>query len=333
MRHYTDISDAYQGTEFSFFLVEGEKDRPLNRHIRGNLKRIGKYLAQRGVHYSAFNIVSRSVFGIRSAKGMILRQCPTLSKEELDSRTKAFKSGRKKLCRSSLIYIGNVTPAKNGSYCADILCEDDFDRDGDYMTTLYRFLDTVVGCDISRENGTLPADKEQKPADKEEDEEERHLTWNNSEYLGYDLLAGNIEPEPCFNVSPIHFDKKFSIVLPMYPLIQIKLDPLPKALYILLLNHPDGIMPNNIQEYEGELRNIYTAVSGRKKQSAVDRMMKSTINPAENLLYKNLAIIRESFLYKLRFDIARHYIPVQNRSKAYSIPVSRRLVEMPEIAM
>lgn len=333
MRHYTDTSDIYQGTELSFFLIEGEKDKAANRYIRGHLKSIRKHLEQRGVRYAAFNIISRSTFGTRSAKNMILRQCPTISKEELASRVKNFKNERKKLCRSRLIYISDVVPTKNGSYCADILCEDDFERDGDYMTTLYRFLDSVVGCDIARDNAALPGGNKYRLPDDEDEKEENEFNWDNSEYFGYDQLAGNIEPEPCFNVSPIHFDRKFNIVLPLYPQIEIKLDPLPKALYILLLNHPEGIFLKDIQKYEAELRNIYTAVSGRKNQSAIDRMMKSLINPVENPLHKNLSIIRRSFLNKLRFDIARHYIPAHNRSKAHSIPINGRLVDMPEIAM
>ena len=102
MRHYTDISDVYQGTGQSFFLIEGEGDRPLNRYVRGHLKSIRKHLEQRGVHCASFNIVSRTVFGTCSAKKMILRQCPTLGKEELDNRVKGFKKERKKLLSSAL---------------------------------------------------------------------------------------------------------------------------------------------------------------------------------------------------------------------------------------
>ena len=332
MRHYTDISDVYQGTGQSFFLIVGEGDRPLNRYVRGHLKSIRKHMEQRGVHCASFNIVSRTVFGTCSAKKMILRQCPALGKEELDNRVKGFKKERKKLCRSRLVYICGVTIAKNGNCCADILCEDNFDSDGNYMTTLYKFLDCVIGCSIAHAN-SRQNDVERQGTDIDKDDKENVPVWDNSEHYGHDLLAGNIEPEPCFNVSPIHFDRKFNIVLPLYPRIEIKLAPLPKALYILFLNHPEGILLKDISKHESELRNIYTAVSGRKKQSAIDRMFKSPINPADNPLHRNIAIIRESFLGNLRYDIARHYIPTPNRAKAHCIPISRRLVDMPEIAM
>lgn len=330
MKHYTDISGVYQGTELSFFLVEGEKDKPLNRYIRGNMKSIEKHMAQRGVRYAAFNILSRSFFGSRSLKNLFLRQCPTLDKEELENHVRVFKNKYKKQNRSRLVYISSVRATKEGSFCADILCEDDFDRDGDYLTTFYKFLDVVVRCEIARENIiTTGKYKYRIPT-----EECHSYNWDNCEYLGYDMLADNVSGgEECDTVSPIHFDNKFNMSLPLYPQINIKLDPLPKALYILFLNHPEGILLKEIKNYEDELRSIYSAVSGRKNRSVLDKMFKSLTNPNENPLHKNLSIIRKCFLSKLRFDIASRYIPSHGRSKAHFIPLDNRLIEMPGISM
>ena len=150
MKQYTDISSIYQGTSLSFFLIEGEGDKALNRYIRGHQKSIEKHLAQRGVRYAAFNIVHSSLFGSRSLKNLVLRQCPTLDKEELNIRVKEIRDKFKKEAKSRLMYIFGVTPTADGRYSAEILCEDDFDRDGDYLTTLYKFLDNVVRCDIAR---------------------------------------------------------------------------------------------------------------------------------------------------------------------------------------
>lgn len=324
MIHLTDISDRYQGTELSFFLIEGEKDKALNRFVRGHLRSIEKHLAQRGVRYAAFNFVSRSLFGSRSLKNLILRQCPTLGKEELNERIRAFRKEEKGKSRSRLMYICDVTPTEDGSYCADIIYEDDFDRDGDYLTTLYRFLDSVVRCDIARDNRVMPGHDRYRLPKSEEREQ-----WDNSEYLGSDLLAGSISPQDCGTVSPIHFDSKFNISLPLYPQITIKLEPLPKALYILFLQHPEGIVLKEIQDYESELKNIYSAVSGRKNRSVLDRMFRALTNPVGNPLHKNLSIIRRCFLSKLRSDLACNYIPAHNRAKAHNIPIDSNMVEFP----
>lgn len=329
MKQYTDISNIYQGTSLSFFLIEGEGDKALNRYIRGNLKSIEKHLAQRGVRYAAFNTVHSSLFGTRSLKNLVLRQCPTLNKEELNGRVKEIREKFKKEAKSRLIYISGVTHTADGRYSAEILCEDDFNRDGDYLTTLYKFLDNVVRCDIARySNGTYTENKFRIP---QEDDEEELPHWDNSEFLGCDLLADNLSCEKCNTLSPICFDNMFNMSLPLYPQINIKLEPLPKALYILLLQHPEGIILKEIHDYESELKKIYCTVSGRKNPTVVNRMFKALTDPSCNPLHKNLSIIRKCFLSKLRFDIASNYIPAHGRTKAHHIPIDSALIELPEI--
>lgn len=329
MKQYTDISRKYQGTEASFFLIEGENDKALNRYVRGHLNSIEKHLAQRGVRYAAFNIIHKSLFGSHSIKNLILRQCPTLEKEELNNRVKAVKNELKKESKSRLFYINSVTPTADRSYCADILCEDDFSRDNDYQTTLYKFLDSVVRCDIARYNATNSGDIKFRLTTENIHEEEQ--LWNDSEYLGCDLLADNLLCERCDSLSPIRFDNRFNISLPLYPQISIKLEPLPKALYILFLQHPEGIVLKDIQDYESELKRIYSAVSGRKNPTVVNRIFKALTDPSNNPLHKNLSIIRKCFLSKLRFEIACNYIPAYGRTKAHNIPIDSTLVEIPEI--
>ena len=329
MKQYTDISSIYQGTSLSFFLIEGEGDKALNRYIRGHQKSIEKHLAQRGVRYAAFNIVHSSLFGTRSLKNLVLRQCPTLGKEELNSRVKEIKGKFKREAKSCLMYIYGVTPTDDGRYRAEILCEDNFGSDGDYLTTLYKFLDNVVRCDIARYSSNTSTDKKFRMP--QEDGDDELPNWDNSEFLGCDLLADTLSCGHCDTVSPICFDNRFNITLPLYPQISIKLEPLPKALYILFLQHPEGIVLKDIQDYESELKNIYSAVSGRKNPTVVNRMFKALTDPSNNPLHKNLSIIRKCFLSKLRFDIACNYIPAHSRAKAHNIPIDSQLVEMPEI--
>lgn len=327
MNQYTEISNAYQGCAQSFFFIEGKSDKALNRYVRANLKSIGKHLGQRGVHYEAFRIVSPSFFGMKSLKNLILRQCPTLDKDELSERIKVFKSNQRSEGRSRLLYISRVMRNSEGNCVADILCEDNFDKDGDDITTLYKFLDIVVRLDIANETaGTHGAEYKYRLPDEEDD----GPSWDNGEYLACDLLADSITGEVCNDVSPIRFDDKFNISLPLYPQISIKLDPLPKSLYILFLLHPEGIRLKDIHDYEGELRGIYGAVSGRKNPTVLNKMFKALTDPTGNQLHKNISIIRRCFLSKLRSDLATHYIPAHSRAQAHSIPLDLSLVELPK---
>lgn len=326
MRQYTEISDAYQGCEMSFFLLEGEKDKALNRYVRGHLKSIEKHLRLRGVRYSAFNIVSPSLFGMRSAKNLILRQCPTLGKAELEDRIKEFKKVVKREQGSALVYVSSVKYGKSGCI-ADILCEENFGKEGDYITTLYKFLDIVVRLDVARSScGSAVEDKCKVAGSGQEGS-----LWSNSEYLACDLLAKRMTAEVPVAVSPVHFDSKFNISLPLYPQVTIKLDPLPKSLYILFLRHPEGILLNDLHSCEEELRAIYRAVSGRRNPAALNKMFKALANNTDNPLHKNMSKISRAFLSRLRSDLAGNYIPALNRAQAYAIPLDFSLVELPVI--
>ena len=337
MRRYTEVSNVYEGTELSFFFIEGERDYFLNRYVRGHLKKIKQHLADHGVRNAGFHIVSDSFWGAHSIRNLILRRCPTLDKKGVNELIKKFKNEHQKSTQSRLLYIADITLTDNYEYVADILCEDDFERDGDCIATLYKFFDNAVRCNIQREKAlterfykefiSLSKIKYKLPS-----AERPECVWDNSEFLGCDLLAEKIVPGKSVEVSPIRFDSKFNIILPLYPQIKIKLDPLPKSLYILILQHPEGIVLKEIQEYANELKSIYCAVSGRKNPTVVNRMLKALTDPTENPLHKNLSIIRHCFMSKLRFDLAQNYIPAHGRSKAHNIPIDCQLVEIPEIA-
>ena len=311
----------------SFYLIEGKKDKSLNRYIRGQVKSIDRYLRQRGAAFTAFNIISPAMFGSRSLKSLILRQKPACSKEVLEKEVKLLKE-RYRNSRSRLLYISGTEFDEEGNCSTTIISEEDFGNCDSYATVLYRFLDAVVHNQISLSNiaAREGRSKFRFPQD------EGHDLHEENTFLGHDLLAGNICEADNDVISPIRFDSKFNITLPLYPQISIKLEPLPKALYILFLHHPEGIILKEMQDYENEFRSIYSTVSGRRNPTVVNRMFKAINDPTDNILHKTLSIIRHCFMSKLNYSIARNYIPSHGRAKAHSIPIDSALVEMPEIA-
>jgi len=335
MRRYRETSNAYEGTAVSLYFVEGKKSRNINRYMHGHMGYIRSYMSQRGVRLNAFEAISTALFGRRSIKNLLLRQYPTLTKEELDARTAEFRrNSRKNLC-SKLYFIIGTSIDKDGNCVADILYEDGFDGEKyDYKELLFRFLDEAVCSVIKKEclesNFSLSGIRYRMP-DTEEEAGPYAEEWDNREFLCDDLLADSMYKGHSDIISPIHFDSRFNMSLPLYPQITIKLEPLPKALYILFLNHPEGIFLKDIQEYETELKNIYSTISGRKNRSVIERVFKGMTDPMDNLLHRNLSKIRRCFISKLNYEIARHYIPAHNRAKAHNIPIDVRLVEIPDI--
>lgn len=334
MRRYRETSNAYEGTAVSLYFVEGKRSRSINRYIHGHIGYIKSYMSQRGIRLNAFETISTALFGRRSTKNLLLRQYPTLTKEELDTRVAEFrKNGKRDFC-SKLYFIIGTSIDKDGNCVADILCEDGFDGEKcDYKELLFRFLDEAVCSVIKKEclesNFSLSGLRYKLPETEESDPYNRD--WNDGEFLGNDLLAKSICNERCTTISPIRFDNNFNISLPLYPQITIKLEPLPKALYILFLSHPEGIVLKDIQNYETELKDIYRTISGRKNPSVIERVFKGVTNPMENQLHRNLSLIRKSFMSKLNYELAKNYIPGHNRAKAHIIPIETSLIEFPEV--
>ena len=331
MRLYTDTSMIYEGVENSFFLVEGNSDAAFNGYIRNNTKRIVAFLQQQGIDVGNFNIVSPARLDVASIKELVLRQQPALAEEEVAGKVAEFK-GLYAQGKSKLLFIGDAGYDATGRYEAKVFCEDDFGcSEQEFLFKLNSFIDVIVAYHAEQRQqeklypGTiryrLPADEE-RDALREQD---------NYECLCNDILAESICECGNVEVSPILFDENFNISLPLYPQVTIKLEPLPKALYILFLQHPEGIVLKEIQLYEDELKKIYSHVSGRKNPTVINRMFRSLVDPTDNPLHKNLSMIRKCFTSKLNYNIARNYIPAHGRTKAHSIPIESEYVIMPEI--
>ena len=325
MRSYKESSHLYEGMENSIIFIEGEKNRALNRFVERYSERIKDLICFNGFHINKFNIIKANSEGERSIKNLILRKCPTLGEEELQKRCEEFIN-----CNSRMLFINYTTPNGDEGYEAQIICEDEWKTKRGYILQFIGFTNLIVeiGKDKEREDFFNPGLNRYKFA--EEDELYIATCEENNEWLCNDLLADTICSDNDSTISPIHFDSEYNISLPLYPQITIKLDPLPKSLYILFLTHPEGILLKEIQDYETELKSIYKAVSGRKNPTVINRMFRSIVDPTDKPLHTNISIIRRSFMSKLSYNIARNYIPPHGRNMVHNIPLDNSLVEIPE---
>lgn len=331
MRLYTDISMIYEGMANSFFLVEGTADVTFNDYIRKNRMEIASRLQRQGVNVERFNIVSPATLDSNSIRELILRQQPTLSMGEVEHRIAEFRDTYDSKGRSRLMFIGDVGYNTNGSYEARVFCEDDLGAtEPEFTFRLDTLLNVVVAyyAEQRQEPGYLSGARYKFPTE----ERDALCEQDNYECLCNDILAESICSCENIEISPILFDEEFNISLPLYPNVTITLEPLPKTLYILFLHHPEGIVLKDIQQYETELKRIYSQVSGRKNPTVINRIFRSLIDPTDNPLHKNLSIIRRSFTSKLNYNIARNYIPAHGRTKAHNIPLESEYVILPEIA-
>ena len=138
------------------------------------------------------------------------------------------------------------------------------------------------------------------------------------------ILEQLIHPDN--RLSRMVITKDYRIILPDYNNMEIKMEPLVKAVYLLFLAHPEGILFKLLPDYREELTRIYvklrpTGLSDRALQSIED-----VTNPLLNSINEKCARIRGAFVGQFDDHLARHYYVDGLRGEAKKITLPRDLV-------
>lgn len=140
------------------------------------------------------------------------------------------------------------------------------------------------------------------------------------------LLHKLIEEQP--TLSRLVVDKDFKILLPDYNNIEIEMQPLPKAVYLLFLRHPDGIVFKQLSDYYEELLDIYMQVGNRVIESNIQKSIRDIADPTKNSINEKCTRIREAFLAKFDYVYARHYFITGKRGEPRKIDLPLHLIEL-----
>lgn len=138
------------------------------------------------------------------------------------------------------------------------------------------------------------------------------------------ILEQLIHPED--RVSRLVITKDFRLLLPDYQNMEIKMEPLVKAVYLLFLRHPEGIVFKNLPDYRRELTKIYSEI---RPSGLTDRALQSiedVTNPMLNSINEKCARIRGAFVGQFDDHMARHYYIDGLRGKAKKVSLPRDLV-------
>ncbi len=104
-----------------------------------------------------------------------------------------------------------------------------------------------------------------------------------------------------------------------------------KALYILFLNHPEGIRMKEIADYKAEYEHIYLCVSNRSDKEK----LKESIDKLLDVCNRNLLDVKKSQCNSAIYcavpnaDLRRYYEIEVNRSLPHKIKLDRSLVSIP----
>ena len=127
-------------------------------------------------------------------------------------------------------------------------------------------------------------------------------------------------------LSRLVITKDNRILLPEYNDIEVKMEPLIKAVYLLFLKHPEGIVFKELTEYRNELLEIYKGLKPLGLNKRTVQSIEDVTNPMLNSINEKCARIRGAFVGQFDDHIARHYYIDGRRGEAKRIALPRDLV-------
>lgn len=140
------------------------------------------------------------------------------------------------------------------------------------------------------------------------------------------VLADLARPQR--SLSRLYITTDYRIFLPEYNNIEVALSPLPRAVFILFLHHPEGIIFKEIGDYFVELLSIYKTIMGRQFNELRARASLSAIcDPLNNSLNEKCSRIREKFFKILAPDAAPIYCIDGERNQPKRIMLPSALVK------
>lgn len=139
------------------------------------------------------------------------------------------------------------------------------------------------------------------------------------------FLLSLLKEEP--KLSRLVVTKDFRIILPDYHDMEIKMEPLNKAVYLLFLRHPEGIVFKCLPDYREELTEIYRQIRPNGLNEKALKSIENVTNPTLNSINEKCARIRGYFISEFSESIAREYYIFGFRGHPKMISLSRKLVE------
>ncbi len=89
---------------------------------------------------------------------------------------------------------------------------------------------------------------------------------------------------------------------------EIDLTPVHKAVYLLFLNHPEGIEFKKLSEYRDELLRYYMATARLMDKKTIEKSVDMLVNPFNNSINEKCSRIKKTFLSMMDEYTANYYI-------------------------
>lgn len=108
--------------------------------------------------------------------------------------------------------------------------------------------------------------------------------------------------------------------------VEVRMEPLLKALYLLFLHHPEGIIFKDLPDYRQELAKIYSDVRPWGLSDRALQSIEDVTNPMLNSINEKCARIKKVFVGILGSEMAKQYYIKGTRGEPKRINLPRGLV-------
>ena len=127
-------------------------------------------------------------------------------------------------------------------------------------------------------------------------------------------------------LSRLTITKDYAIILSDYNNKEVKMEPLVKAVYLLYLNHPEGIAFKTLPSYREELTKIYAKLRPFGLNNQAIRSIEDVTNPLLNSINEQSSRIRAAFIAEVHSSLADQYYIVGKSGEQKKIVLPRNLV-------
>lgn len=100
----------------------------------------------------------------------------------------------------------------------------------------------------------------------------------------------------------------YRFILADYNNMEVELQPVHKAVYLLFLNHPEGIEFKQLAEYREELLNIYMKTARWMDKEKIVESVDKLVDPLDNAINEKCSRIKKVFLDLMDEYRASYYI-------------------------
>jgi hypothetical protein len=116
-------------------------------------------------------------------------------------------------------------------------------------------------------------------------------------------------------LSRLLITKDYRFILVDYGNREIELNPVHKAVYLLFLNHPEGIEFKQLQNYRSELLHYYMSTARLMDKNAIEESVDMLVNPLNNSINEKCSRIKSVILNMMDHYTASYYIVSSHTKK------------------